>query len=53
MNGLRVMTHMSPSTSKSMRAERPVRRCPRRVSSTRHVSSPRKRMTISRSENEV
>jgi len=47
------MTHMSPSTSNSMRADRPVRREPRSSSISRHMGSPRKRMTISRSEKEV
>ena len=51
--GLRTITHMSPSTSNNMRALRPVRRVPRRRLSTSHISSPRNRMTISRSEKEV
>ena len=53
MKGLRTMTHMSPSTSNNMRAERPVTRSPRRRFSNAQLSSPRKRMTISRSEKEV
>jgi hypothetical protein len=44
---------MSPSTSNSMRAERPVRRSPRSETSNRHIGSPRSLTTISRSENDV
>ena len=51
--GLRETTQMSPSTSYSMRAERPVRRSARSSRSACHASSPSRRMTISRSENEV
>jgi hypothetical protein len=51
--GLRSTTQMSPSTSSSIRAERPVRRCPRSSDSTSHNGAPSRRMTISRSENDV
>ena len=51
--GLRSTTQMSPSTSNSMRAERPVRRSPRSSSSSCHISAPSRRITISRSENDV
>src|SRR6266566_2786189 len=53
MNGLRVMTHISPRTSNNMRAERPVRRRARSSFSTFHVSSPRKRMTIALDRNQI
>ena len=51
--GLRSTTQMSPSTSNSIRAERPVRRSPRSSSSSAHIGAPSRRMTISRSENDV
>ena len=51
--GLRCTTQMSPSTSYSMRAERPVRRSSRNWLSKSQDALPSRRMTISRSENEV
>ncbi len=52
---IRIAAHdqISPSTSYSIRAERPVRRSLRNSSSAAHASSPNRRITISRSENDV
>ncbi len=51
--GLRRTTQMSPSTSYSIRADRPVTRSPRSSSSACQAGSPSSRITISRSEYEV
>jgi len=50
---LRLTAQISPSTSYSIRAERPVRRWLRNSSSNCHIGAPSRRMTISRSENDV
>ena len=47
--GLRSTTQISPNTSNSIRAERPVLRCARKSSSVCQASLPNRRMTISRS----
>ena len=48
--GLRCTTHTSPSTSYSIRAERPVRRSERSSFRMSQAGRPSNRMTISRSE---
>ena len=52
-NGLRCTTQISPNTSNNIRAERPVRRLARNSVNACQAVSPKRRMTTSRSENEV